>query len=84
MLIWRIKYYLFHGLDTGVRIELDKGCFSYPEGSLPPYKRQALESLLIDAKVSKALIAVKRENRVAIFGIDDHLIGRKIRNIILT
>ena len=84
MRLWRYKYYLFHGLDTSVRIEFEDGRFRYPEGSLPDYKRRAIEELVLEARIPKALIAIKRSNQVAMFGIEDPSTAQRIRNIVLT
>jgi hypothetical protein len=84
MRFWRYAYYLFHGLDTSVRIEFENGGFRYPEGSLPSHKRQAIEALLIEANISKALIAIKRSNQVAMYGIENPSLAQRIRNVVLT
>ena len=84
MRLWRYKYYLFHGLDARVRIEFENGHFRYAEGSLPDHKRRAIESLVTEAKIPKALIAVKRSNQVAMYGIDDPYLAQRIRNVVLT
>ena len=84
MRLWRYKYYLFHGLDSGVRIEFENGRFRYAEGSLPTHKRHAIESLVVEAGIPKALIAVKRTNQVTMYGIDDPYLAQRIRNVVLT
>ncbi len=84
MRLWRIAYFLFHGLDTRIRVELEEGRFSYPIGTLPRYQREGIERLLLEANIQSAIIALKRHGVVATYGIDDAGVAQKIRNISCT
>ena len=85
MLLWRIAYYLSRGIDTRVRIELHRGRFTYHEGgSLLPHQRQAIEQLLLEARVASAIVAIKRRGVVKAYGIREPALMQKIRNITCT
>jgi hypothetical protein len=82
MSLWRLSYHLLHDLDTRVRMEFEHGRFSYPKGSLPPYQREGIEGALLNAKVPRALIALKKSGLVVIYGAVDAGVAQRIRNIV--
>jgi hypothetical protein len=84
MLIWRFVFLLFHGRDWRVRLELNHGAFAYPQDSLLPHQRQATEELLTRGGMLRAIVAVKRDGRVARFGVKDPALAQRLRNVLVS
>ena len=85
MFLWRIAYYLLHGANTRVRIELERGRFTYYEGgTLLPHQRRGIEEVLLAANVSRAIVAIKRRGVVVTYGIREPAVMQRIRNITCT